>query len=384
MSTATTTTSNKASANKLIRKLGIFEHYFHNEIELNGSSINASTILLNSKVNLFENIELFNKAARLWQKTQPFLQSKVVDLNKENGIQPDLFNKYFAYVDQMEDGQETEKLDNVNFYYFKASQHSTEHDDCKDFWKLLVERELSNPIDWKNGPMWRLSVINLNKNKSSDSYYEYCLIITVSHAIFDGTSAFVSLVSLFTILEYLFENQSQQESIRQHLFEAKVVEPVEEYVRTHLEAFNLTYDSLGEYKKLGGFKRPSSFVINHENDRKPYVPIDLSDELNLESGGFFSALDNEPVLSLKDLIRESESSVTKFYTTVFEGEKYEKFLATCKNKNSKVTGVFNTMFVLAWRMVYKKFASQLDRYLVLYLKQKKSKKYPIFLLDPKA
>lgn len=355
----------------IIRKLGIIETYFHNEIE-NGSSINASTITISSKVDLFENFELFNKAVRLWKKTQPLLRSKVIQLDevnnqnntqKSNSNDMNHFNKYFAYVSQENDDSKIhDKLDNVNYLYFKFSTSEiNNYDNCGDLWKLLIEREISIPIDWKNGPMWRLTLINLNKEKNANDLYEYCLIITVSHAIFDGTSAFVSLVSLFTILEYLFENKSHHDSINEHLIDAKVMKPVEECAMNHLEKSNMSYEQLADYKKIGGFKRPSSFIINNENDRTHYIPIEKlssnSDQIKL--GGFYSALNNQLVINLDDLLEISKNSVTKFYLNVFEGEKYEKFLATCKSKNAKITGVFNTIFIIAWRMAYKKFSSNL-------------------------
>jgi hypothetical protein len=360
--------SNKENDKNIIRKLGIIETYFHNEIE-NGSSINASTIKISSKVDLFQNFEFFNKAVRLWKKTQPLLRSRVVYLDesdnqtksqKKNSNHKNQFNKYFAYVNQDDDDSKNyERLSNVNYLYFKSS--SNKNDDCGDLWKLLIEREISIPIDWENGPMWRLTLISLNREKNESDLYEYCLIITVSHAIFDGTSAFVSLVSLFNILEYLFVNQADHESINEHLIDAKVIEPVEACAMNHLEKTNISYEQLADYKKIGGFKRPSSFIINNENERTQYIPIEkLEDNPDrIKLGGFYSALNDALIINLDSLLEISKNSVTKFYLSVFEGDKYEKFLTICKSNNAKITGVFNTIFIIAWRMTYKKFSANL-------------------------
>ena len=89
-------------------------------------------------------------------------------------------------------------------------------------------------------------------------------------------------------------------------------------------------------------------------DRQLYIPIaeiENTDDQELE-GSFFSALDHSEYISLKSLLDLSRNSLTKMYFITFSGDKFKRFLATCKTKSIKITGVINMMFILAWRRVY--------------------------------
>ena len=349
----------KTKAN-LIRKLGIIENYFHGEIE-KGTSINASTILITSEIDIFEYKDLFNKAVKLWKQTQPFLRSKVVHLNENvNNENENYFphnNKYFAFIN---DDEELD-VNNVNYLYLKSDESvGSKYDDCGDYWKLLIERELTIPIDWENGPMWRLMLVNLKKTSNQqppeNNIFEYCLIVTVSHAIFDGTSAFVSLISLFSIFEALYMNKLDLNDI----YDAKVIKPVENYATEYINRLE-DKNNLADYVHLNGFKKPSDLIITKEADRTDYYPIQsYNEKTDYGKLKFYSAIDNKPLIGLDELLSISKSSITKFYFNTFEGDKYNKFLAKCKEKKAKVTGVFNTIFIIAWRLVYKKFVNQED------------------------
>jgi len=79
------------------------------------------------------------------------------------------------------------------------------------------------------------------------------------------------------------------------------------------------------------------------------------------SGSFYSDLDQSEYLSLEKLLEISSKSATKFHCTKFTGDKFKKFLTKSKQLNAKITGVFNTMFIIAWQMVYKKFNIKPDQ-----------------------
>jgi hypothetical protein len=374
----TTESQNKASESKIIRKLGVIERYFHDEIEI-GSSINASTILLSSKIDIFSNVSLFNTAVKLWKRTQPFLRSKVIHLEETNAHNTEkicklsfnenktVSSKYFAFVDESDCDQNEQLLPNVYYLNFKSS--STDCIDVQDTWKLLIEREFTIPIDWENGPMWRLNLINLGKENEK---YKYCLIISLTHAIFDGSSAFVSLVGLFMIFEALYTQQLHSNS---EVPDAKVIRPVEEFANEYILKKSELNETLAEYKKIDGFKQPTQLLISQDVERKQYIPVEnLKEFLKLSSTnsevGFYSAIDNKLIVKLDKLLEISKSSVTKFYFNKLDGSKFKQFLQLCKTKNCKLTGVFNTMFILAWRMVYKKFCEETSNENDVLLKEK--------------
>ena len=270
---------------EIIRKLGMYERYFHDAIE-EDSFINASTLLIATDIDLFENKRLVDKAARLWKRTQPFLRSKVIKTEPATSNdqstpvsehEPD--QKYFAFEssppstnDCNDNNNNTnvksgsnEYLPNIDYVYYDGGAQSIQLEE--DYWKLLVEREVSRPLDWRNGPMWRITLVNLDDQKQQQQQqqhqqngtqekdaphmkHKYCLIIAVSHAIFDGISAFLSLAHLFTIIEYLVRHRDDQASIEQHLVDGRIVDPVEVCVRDHLARANIDMATLPEYFKV--------------------------------------------------------------------------------------------------------------------------------------
>ena len=171
---------------KIIRKLGGLEQYFHDQIELNGT-VSASAFLFTSQIDFFAHKDVVKKAVHFWKQTQPFLRAKV--------HVEDPANKHFAFAsnEKLESSDE-----NVSFVYYKNSNGG--HSLPKDYWKLLIEREYTIPIDWQHGLMWRLMFIKLNAEQSAGPF-EYCLLITATHAVFDGHSAFATVARLFFIIE---------------------------------------------------------------------------------------------------------------------------------------------------------------------------------------
>ncbi len=130
------------------------------------------------------------------------------------------------------------------------------------------------------------------------------------------------------------------------------------HVLNHLKTIDVT--NLAEFKKIGGFKTPDSFIVkskNDQQDRSTYIPVNKL----VKNGSFYSDTDKSEYLSLDKLLEISKQSATKFHCTRFTGDKFKNFLVKSKQLNAKLTGVFNTMFVIAWQMVYKKFDLKPDQ-----------------------
>ncbi|CAK9252667.1 unnamed protein product [Sphagnum jensenii] len=330
------TTEAKAS-DRLIRALGPTENYFHGEIT-RGSSINTNSILFNSKHDLFENVPLVTRAVRLWKRTQPFLRCRV---NQSNSGE-----NQFVFVDDEQPTVDTaEKLPNVHFVYFDDPSGHFKAAESKDFWKMLVERELTIPIDWQNGPMWRLTFIDLNKRHpknvknglvSEHFKYEYCLLISVSHALFDGLSALASLVSLFLITQALLDENLDEKDI----VDSAVIEPVERYIHNYVHETGLE-SKLASFYHCRPFKRPTRLVMTDwAKERLSFNAVNgcgsgRKEGVDFSSGrlsaaGFFCHDDDQMFASLSDLVDISDRSVTKFHLTTFGGEQFQRFLANCK------------------------------------------------------
>jgi len=316
---------------EMIRKLGGLEQYFQNELEKNGS-VNATSFLFKSKLDIFAHKDVIYKAVSMWKKTQAFLTSRVAVLDDSN--------KYFAHASE----DKIQNTDNINFIYYKPDDAANETK-SKDYWKLLIEREYTIPINWQDGPMWRLLFIQLGQTETNE--FEYCMLITASHALFDGHSAFATVATFFFLIEGVYANKIS------HVKQEPVAPSMEEFVLNYL---NSNTNEIGEFNKIGGFKKPDTFIVKNLNlDCPAYVPVE-----NLSEGAFFSDLDQTEYVTSRELIEISKNSPTKFYCTSFKGEQFKRFLAKSKEMNVKVTGVFNTMFIIAWRMVYEKLNNDPD------------------------
>lgn len=203
----------------LIRKMGMHEQFFHEQIKFNGI-INATAFFLSTSIDLFAHKDVISRSVNYWKRTQPFLSSRVVSL------QEPVAAHYFAYMSD----EKLNKADNITYLYFKNECNSPNVNDCKDYWKLLIEREFTIPINWVDGPMWRLMLVELKANKT-ERKFEYCLISTATHSIFDGHSAFQSLTKLLYIIENVYANKLNKE----HIKPVQVASTIEDIVVDHLK-----------------------------------------------------------------------------------------------------------------------------------------------------
>jgi hypothetical protein len=220
--------------------------------------------------------------------------------------------------------------------------------------------------------MWRLMFIKLRQSEQADKF-DYCLITTATHSVFDGHSAFQTLANLFYIIENVYTDKLKKELIRQ----AKVANTIEETVIKHLE----NIQNIGSYNKLDGFKQPASFCVKDiQTDRKIYIPVDeLNSSTNEVKGAFYSEIDDSLYITLDKLLEISRNSLTKMYFISFQGDKFKRFISKCKLNNTKITGVINLMMVIAWRMAYENLNNNESRSkeITANMSSTSSDKYPI-------
>jgi hypothetical protein len=152
----------------------------------------------------------------------------------------------------------------------------------------------------------------------------------VSHAIFDGISAFAALVSLFLIIQALDSGALDE---KRDIVDAQVVDPVEVWLHKYLASRNMSRADLGEFHQIEPFQRPKSLTIGPGELRTGFESTALDDP----TIAFYSALDHKPVIDLGELRELSERSVTKFHLTTFAGEKFRRFAAKCKQHKAKVS-----------------------------------------------
>ena len=148
------------SSASIIRKLGQNEKIFHGSMNNNASYIFRAAIVT-SEIDLYKHMHVLHEAIEQWKMAHPLLRSRVLTRlpNQYPNMNSQRVEKYFALATD----QKLNSMDNVKFLYYNSHSPST----CDDIWKLLVEKETTQPMDGENGLLWRLTFFQV-----SFTYYE--------------------------------------------------------------------------------------------------------------------------------------------------------------------------------------------------------------------
>ena len=186
----------KAEKKGVIRKLGFFESLCDEEQMHNNLSITTTCLLSIDKTHTLSK-EVLTKALKLWVDSHPLLQSRIYRETEPKSSKSTIYTpKYFVKMEQsVEDYKNFEFIDKP-LYSFR--------------WNDLVESELKTPVDFLNGPLWRMKLIKIQKidgylAKNKDTH-NYALIFTVSHSISDGRNSYTVLVQFLDILNACIQN----------------------------------------------------------------------------------------------------------------------------------------------------------------------------------
>ena len=157
----------------IIRQLGLIESLYDDEV-INGSFVLSRAFHVQiSKSHLIEN-EMVHRALLFWKKRHPLLQSRILrangNINKYSTIR-DI--KYFAYIDNDRVSK------NDNFEYLETCDEHT--------WKSVLEKEVTEPFDIENGPLWRMKLLKMPvSTNEDDDINKYVFILCTHHSIGDG------------------------------------------------------------------------------------------------------------------------------------------------------------------------------------------------------
>ena len=331
----------------ILRKLSTGEAIYDYELESKGCILPFS-VIFETEIDLFSKKELIEKSITSWKKLHPFLCTKIVTLEDEKHR----FSRerYFAYADNE---TKINKLDNV-FYLRLLTSNKTKN--RTNYWKLLHERELNlEPVDCKNGLLWRLNFVELNSPPQSNKF-EYSIILTIHHGITDGINCYYILKQLLGILENLILDKDDETesktfdinpSIDDFLFknqdEASIIKSIKLDPKYEISEFN---------------KIPSNFSFQQNQNSIANELIGIDDIIN-DSDKFvyaFNEYNNQEIL-IKDLLdkRNKNQLVSKFTSFSFEQDVCKKLLHKCKSVNAKLTGCLNLICSLATFELYNKY-----------------------------
>ena len=177
------------SSSPIIRKLSDQEYFFDHNF-LQGKKFISRVLLVEASTKAAINLAKLTEAAKILTKIYPMLRSTVRrDLNNDTKTP-----RYFVLMSKPFD-----EFNNVEL--IDLSQSSLE-------WIDIIERELRDPFDYENGPMWRIKLLKL---KQQSIYKDnYAFIMTQTHSLGDGRCAYAICLEYLNILCDLLENKSGQ------------------------------------------------------------------------------------------------------------------------------------------------------------------------------
>lgn len=169
----------------LIRKLGKCESMY---AEKNITTSSAYT--LQSNVNIYKDLTIFERAIGEWQKRDAYLQCK---LHKSDQ------NEFF--FEHLPNPQKFLKQ-NLTFLKLKSDKLLSSQDELQ-IWAALLQLEPFIEMHSFDDLLWRLKLIELSPNPINNDMYNYVLIFTSHHSIVEGRGSMLKLLELLQIFENL-------------------------------------------------------------------------------------------------------------------------------------------------------------------------------------
>ena len=300
-----------------------------------GKFINARVLHIDSKIDLFKNRAKVYDAIRRWTNWHPLLRCRI--LKQKEIIDGHVITKrYFAYALK----EMLESLENVIFLTYTGAEEGSN----SDYWQLLLENELTMPLDATNGPLWRLKFLEINE--ATDALlFNYCVYFTAHHAILDGSNAYEIMKELFKIIEYEVANMPLLiDSKRQNLIELEISYPNDP-----------RFSNSSKITKLNVPTEPIIDIIIPDY-MKPVDVTDRTDDTRASDGLFLINPSSVPYTTINEILKKRVSHLTRFKVLSIESDTFQKVLKKCKLNRGKFTGCLEVIIALAFQNTYKYFS----------------------------
>lgn len=375
----------------IIRKLGAAEIIYDYEHSI-GNVILAHSFVIESKINLFQDLNLLNQAFVYWKNHYSLLRSCIFTIDQPASTAANIktsspnvvecaqlqhqkthkndklccsTEKYFIYASE----DKILNNENVKLYKLNLNDIDLNKSQIEQLCRLLYDREYNIEfLDSANGPLWRLTLIQTKSNSSSNNY-NYYLIFTVHHAIVDARNVHCLILKLFEIIEnlYLGSHSSYSQVFDKH-FEPSIEERLFNNDQKQLKQINVVNNEnsleldTNTSKILESFSLGSSKTESVNNNYYNYLKIKLNlDDKTINSINFeaVSLNDiNKQSLKLTDLLNEMACFSNKTRNFKLTETSFKKLLKNCKLNNVKLTGCLNIIAVLATRKLYLNYTNE--------------------------
>ncbi|CAF1009713.1 unnamed protein product [Brachionus calyciflorus] len=181
---------------KLLRKLNPVEHYLTHFTENGGNMLYPTTIIIQSKIDLFLQKNKLQDSISIWKNLHPLLKCHL-----------------------------------------------------QDDWKLIHKHEFINPFG-ENDLLWRLFVLELI-NDPLENVYKYAFIINLHHAISDGSNNIALIKELLGLIENNLTQNVNVEISNERLEHSKYEFEFENDPRIGQKSEHLQFDKNDDLVPIG-------------------------------------------------------------------------------------------------------------------------------------
>ena len=345
---------NSSSSDKIdhfpvIRKLGYAETIYDYEHSSFKNVILTDAFDIESKINLYENINFLKKAIFNWKQQNLFLRSSILtfDSSKETIISAE---KYFVYAED----NKVRNDENCKFYKMNFGHSNLSRDQIDQICHEMFARELNAEFFEANDLLWRLNFIETTSQSNNESIHSYYVIFTAHHSIADARNSHFLFMQLFDIIDNTYSNLDAhyecsnrfEPSIEERLFNS---DPHKLANINISESPNFNGDTCKIIEELSTF---------NETIRLRHNGVDLT-SINLEPCD-----NNCKIINLIDVINDEKNVIKVYHFTLTD--EFKTLLKLCKINCTKLTACVNTISALATRQLYKKFTNEKEFFNIHY------------------
>jgi hypothetical protein len=348
----------------LIRKLNIQELFLDYSVRKK-YQIFVNAFLIDSKYDLFKDVDKVDRAIEFWKSTHPFLRCKIYTKYNEES-EPDAFEKFFFYVDS----EETKVPNDVLYLDFRANGDVGK----LDYWKYLFEREFTVAVDQFFNHLWTLKIIKLGD--CVDMKYKYCFLFNINHSVSDNLNAYALINELCHYIDQAehecLPNEVDDRLLKLFRFEFDYPNDVREVK---------VIDECASVDETIGRKIPNYFMPTIQNNFGEIVDVDPT-----HWDGAFYSIDKTKYLSVHEIIEESRTNyVTKYCFSTFPKESFLKLRAKANENNVKLSTCFSLITAFALRNIYRLFSNDMNlNEIIDYSESVSIRKYIDPPLDPRV
>ncbi|RNA33221.1 hypothetical protein BpHYR1_014223 [Brachionus plicatilis] len=302
----------------ILRKLTPLEAVFNFYTQATQSLIFPTTFLIDSAIDLFFHHEKITESIRNWKKSHPLLCCSLKNISDE-----------FFFVKNTDN-----TLDNV--FFLKPTDSDAQN------WLKIHRNELLHQFQIEKDPLWRLFIVELDKNQPNEAY-RYSFTINLHHSISDASNNFALIVELLYIIENNLKNEPKE------LDQQRIL----------CSSLELNFPNDPRFGRIHPDISLEQFI---ESEKGPLLPeyFQSGQRYKFKSGsnGKFTSLEGQDYATYEDLEQKIDASNSGFVIKQISDLAVKKLFEKCRAKNLKLNSIFEVVSSMAFKKVSEKFCGK--------------------------